>query len=126
MKKTTEQIKREIQLLTGGPRRIAHVGYGEFSSSRLDLPVEVYGEQRQPTRAQRANPKLPAGEIFTCMNRHGKVLGTSKTIQGAMQKAPNDKSYAKVNGEYTSDGHHWGPGRGRSIATREGGKWQMF
>ena len=41
MKKIAEQIEREIQLLTGGPRRIAHVGYGTFSSSKIDLPPSV-------------------------------------------------------------------------------------
>ena len=60
------------------------------------------------------------------MDRHGKVFGTSKTIKGAMEKAPEGKTYAIVKGEYTSDGHHWGPGRGREIATRERGRWQMY
>jgi hypothetical protein len=125
MTKSTEQIQREIRLLTEGPRRVAHVGFGTYQSSKIDLPQHAYGEQRHPTRAQRSNPKLPAGETFSCMDRHGKVLGTSKTIQGAMEKAPAGSSYAKVKGEYTSDGHYWGPGAGRTIAVREGKRWQV-
>lgn len=125
MTKSTKQIQREIRLLTEGPRHIARVGFGTHRSSKLDMPTEAYGEQRQPTRAQRANPKLPTGETFTCMDRKGKVLGTSKTVHGAMAHAPKDTSYAKVVGEYTSDGHHWGVGHGRTVATRDRRTWQI-
>ena len=125
MTKTRAQIEHDIRRLTEGPRRVAHVGFGTYQSSRLELPASAYGEQRQPTRAQRGNPTLPKGETFACVDRHGKVLGTSKTLQGAMEKAPAGTSYAKVVGEYTSDGHHWGLGHGRTLATREGRRWQV-
>jgi hypothetical protein len=32
------------------------------------------------------------------------ILGESPSVKGAMEKAPKDKSYALVRGEYTSDG----------------------
>ena len=125
MRKTAAQIRQDIRRLTEGPRHVAHVGFGTYLSSELDLPAESYGEQYRPTRSQRSNPKLPSGETLTCMDRHGKVLGTSKTLQGAMERAPAGSSYAKVVGEYTSDGHHWGLGHGRTLATREGKRWQV-
>jgi len=59
------------------------------------------------------------GERFVVMDRNLRILGESKSVQGAMQKAPNDKSYAIVRGEYTSDGRYWGLGGGRSLAVRE-------
>jgi hypothetical protein len=79
----------------------------------------------QPTRAQRRDPTLPKGETFTCKDRNGKILGTSKSVEGAIQKAPTGSSYAIVRGEYTNDGSHHGPGgHGRQVAVREGGRWQ--
>lgn len=58
-------------------------------------------------------------EKFAVMDRNLRVLGESRSVSGAMQKAPGDKSYALVRGEYTSDGRYWGLGRGRSMAVRE-------
>jgi len=58
-------------------------------------------------------------EVFALKNRSGKILGTSRTIKGAMALAPDDKSYALVRGEYTSDGTNQGVGRGRQVAVRE-------
>ncbi len=127
-KKTTAQLDAEINRMLSGPRRIAHVGFGTFSSSKLKNPAwdrYLAGRQYHPTRAHRHNPKLPRGETFACLDRHGKVLGTSQTIQGAMSKAPAGSSYAKVRGEYTSDGHHWGLGKGREVAVRESKRWQV-
>ncbi len=128
-KKTAAQLDREIGELLSGSRQIAHVGFGTFPSSRFKNPAwEQHLAERQyhPTRAHRRDPKLPKGETFTCTDRNGKILGTSKTIAGAMEKAPAGSSYARVRGEYTSDGHHWGLGRGRQVAVREGSKrWQV-
>lgn len=127
-KKTIAQLDREIATLVQGPRRIAHVGFGTFPSSKFENPAwEKYlaGRQYHPTRAHRHDPRLPAGETFACLDRDGVVLGTSKTIAGAMRKAPAGSSYAKVRGEYTSDGKHHGLGRGRLVAVREGRRWQV-
>ena len=58
-------------------------------------------------------------EKFVVKNQRGDVLGESSTVKGAMAKAPADKSYAIVRGEYTSDGRYWGLGGGRQMAVRE-------
>jgi hypothetical protein len=58
-------------------------------------------------------------EKFAVMDRDLKILGESSTVKGAMEKAPKDKSYALVRGEYTSDGRYWGLGQGRQVAVRE-------
>ena len=51
------------------------------------------------------------------------------TIEGAQhradQKWPGEREVWIV-GEYTSDGTHWGKGRGRSVAVRERGRWTRF
>lgn len=52
------------------------------------------------------------------------VLGTSSSVQGAMASAPS-KGDLQVRGEYTSDGSHWGIGRGRLVAVRENGRWML-
>lgn len=74
----------------------------------------------QPTREQRRDPKLPA-ETYTAVDRHGNVVATSPSVAGAMQHADTmmRTGYVSVSGEYTSDGHHWGKGRGRVVAVRE-------
>lgn len=82
----------------------------------------VLGEYR-PRKQDRRDPTLPKDETFTCVDRNGKVLGTSKTVAGAMQKAPNDRSYASVRGEYVSSGTKFGLGHGRRMAVRESGRW---
>lgn len=58
-------------------------------------------------------------EKFAVKDRHGQILGESTSVKGAMAKAPKDKSYAIVRGEYTSDGRYWGLGGGRQLAVRE-------
>lgn len=68
---------------------------------------------------------MAAKELFACKDRHGKLIGTSETIAGAMAKAPKDNSYAIVRGEFTSDGMHWPIGFGRQCAVRELGRWQV-
>jgi hypothetical protein len=50
------------------------------------------------------------------------VLNTSTTVQGAITSAPT-RGNLEVRGEYTSDGSHWGLGRGRVVARREHGRW---
>jgi hypothetical protein len=50
------------------------------------------------------------------------VLNTSTTVQGAIASAPQ-RGNLEVRGEYTSDGSHWGLGRGRVVARREHGRW---
>lgn len=42
-----------------------------------------------------------------------------------MNLAPNDKSYALVRGEFTSDGTNHGGGGGRQVAVRESGRWHV-
>jgi len=59
------------------------------------------------------------GELYACKDRNGTVLGVAKTVDGAMKHAPNDKTYAIVRGEYTSDGTRHAIGRGRQVAVRE-------
>lgn len=63
----------------------------------------------------------PAGEMFVCMDRDLKEFGRAQSVQGAMDTAPPGNRYAIVRGEYTSDGTHWGLGRGRQVAVREMG-----
>lgn len=58
-------------------------------------------------------------EKFAVMDRDLNILGTSQSVRGAIEKAPRDRSYALVRGEYTSDGRYWGLGRGRLLAVRE-------
>lgn len=84
----------------------------------------VLGEYR-PRKQDRRDPTLPKNETFACMDRNGKILGTSKSVAGAMQKAPNDKSYARVRGEYVSSGTKFEIGGGRTMAVREHGRWQV-
>jgi len=81
----------------------------------------------QPTREQRQDPKLPA-ETYVAMDRYGNTVATSTTISGAMRHADTmmRTGYVTVRGEYTSDGQHWGFGKGRLIATRENGKWLRY
>lgn len=50
------------------------------------------------------------------------VLNTSTSVQGAIASAP-PRGNLEVRGEYTSDGSHWGLGRGRLVARREHGRW---
>ena len=125
--KSRAQLDHEIAEVLRGPRRIAHIGFGEAPSSKLPTPprfAERMAEmQYKPTRAQRHDPTLPKGEKFTVLAaRTLKQLGSSSTIEGAMQKAP-PKGDVLVRGEYTSDGHHWGLGKGRLVAQRENGRW---
>ena len=74
-----------------------------------------------------------ANESFTAraVGHTGRVLGsvTSTSVDGAMQKADRELPDAwevTVRGEYTSDGTHHGPGGGRSMAVKEGGKWRRY
>lgn len=122
-KKTAAQLERELREYFGTPakrgRRVAHVGFGTFPKSKFTARV------RTPTNpaGRTETEQLVHPEMFYCKDRHGKILGMSTTIRGAMAKAPYDKSYAVVRGEYTSDGSHWGPGKGRQLAIRENGSW---
>lgn len=52
------------------------------------------------------------------------VLNTSSSVQGAIASAPL-RGNLEVRGEYTSDGSHWGIGRGRLVAVRENGRWRL-
>jgi hypothetical protein len=52
------------------------------------------------------------------------VINTSPSVQGAIASAP-PKGDLQVLGEYTSDGTHWGIGRGRLVARRENGRWLL-
>lgn len=88
-----------------------------------DVKLRIIGEH-QPARSQMRNPTLPA-ETYTAKDRHGNVVATSPTVAGAMSHA--DKIFRTgdltVKGEYTSDGHHWGLGKGRVVAQRRNGRW---
>lgn len=50
------------------------------------------------------------------------VLNTSSSVHGAIASAPA-RGDLQIRGEYTSDGSHWGLGRGRLVARRENGRW---
>ena len=62
-----------------------------------------------------------ADEEFAALQR-AVVVSTSSSIKGAMSSAPTTGDVV-VRGEYTSDGTHWGLGRGRVVAQRENGRW---
>lgn len=99
---------------------VARVGFGTMSQSKIPVRVKTKGNPAGRTQTER---KIHP-ESFACLDRNGKILGTAYTIQGAMAKAPAGSSYATVRGEWTSDGTHWGVGKGRVVATREGGsRW---
>ncbi len=127
MSKTAAQLDREVAEILSGKRRIVRTGFGTFSHSHIPTPPRwaayLKSQQYKPGRAERADPTLPKGETFACIDRDGKILGTSKSVEGAMAKAPAGSSYALVRGEYVSTGHHYGVGRGRQMAVREGGRW---
>jgi hypothetical protein len=64
-------------------------------------------------------------ERFATKPLHGDgvtVLQTSTSVQGAIASAPA-RGDLQIRGEYTSDGSHWGLGRGRIVARREHGRW---
>lgn len=126
MKKTAAQLDREIGQFLTGKRRIAHVGFGTYSSSKVNVPSSLWDADRyKPGRAERRDPTLPKGEMFAVRDRHGKLIGKSFNVQGAMQYAPATGN-VDVRGEYTSDGQHHGLGRGRLVASRENGRWIVF
>lgn len=64
-----------------------------------------------------------AEELFATLHR-GSVVNTSSSVQGAIASAPA-RGDLLVRGEYTSDGTHWGLGRGRLVAQRENGRWLL-
>lgn len=118
----------EIKQIQGGtskrhPKGHAVLMLGNTRSKPYSVTLRLLNVH-QPTRRDRRDPTLPKGETFACLDRNGKILGTSTSVEGAMQKAPADKSYAIVCGEYTSNGAHWGTGKGRQMAVRESGRWQ--
>ncbi len=81
----------------------------------------------QPGRAQMRNPTLPK-ETFAAVDRHGNIIATSSTYTGAMHRAGEmmKTGSLRIKGEYTSDGHHWGLGKGRTVAQREStGGWRV-
>lgn len=86
-------------------------------SAQLDAEIAAYCKAHPITRSESEKQIHP--EVFACKDRHGKILGTSRTVRGAMGYAPDDKSYALVRGEYTSDGSNHGVGGGRQVAVRE-------
>lgn len=64
-----------------------------------------------------------ADEKFATLRRN-ELVSTSTSVQGAIASAPA-RGDVVVRGEYTSDGTHWGLGRGRLVAQRENGRWTM-
>lgn len=108
-------------------RAMIELGGGPGSGTRprlYEVTLRLLG-MHQPTRMQRHDPVLPKGETYTAMDRHGNVVATSTSTAGAMQHADTMMRTGEitVRGEYTSDGHHWGRGKGRIVALRQSGKW---
>lgn len=72
-----------------------------------------------------ANPK----EVFVAKAPGIGGSIEADTVEGAQyradQKWPRDWEVL-IRGEYTSDGTHWGKGRGRAVAVREQGRWRRF
>lgn len=125
-KKSAAQLNREIaeSLSRGGKLRFASTLYKGPSSLMSSKPAKPRVSVDPKSFGGSSHAVGPINnETFTCMDRNGKVLGTSSSVQGAMSKAPNDKSYALVRGEYVSTGDYFGPGRGRQMAVREQGRW---
>lgn len=117
------------QLLAQGGRGYLTLGGGwKNPERRYSVRLELMGVH-QPTRQQRKDPRLPK-EKYAALDRNSNVVATSDTIAGAMSHADtmagSHVSYLTVKGEYTSDGHHWGLGKGRVVATRESGKWLRY
>ena len=108
-------------------RAVIELGGGPGSGTRpkgYEVTLRMIGVH-QPTRAQLANPKLPK-ETYAARDRHGNIVATSETVAGAMRHADTMLRTGEltVRGEYTSDGHHWGIGHGRTLARRaSGGRW---
>lgn len=86
---------------------------------QMDQEISDYCKANPRTRTESEKQIHP--EVFACKDRHGKILGTSRSVRGAMLHAPNDRSYAIVRGEFTSDGSNWGVGGGKQHAVRENG-----
>ena len=98
------------------------------------------GGSPPPQRWSRTAKRLPlhrAPERFQAkrVSWNGRVLGTvvGDTIQKAMGLADDQDKWAKekatfvvVSGEWTSDGTHWGLGRGRTVAVKEKGRWRRW
>ncbi len=62
-----------------------------------------------------------ANEKFA-VRRGTTVVSTNASVRGAVANAPASGDI-EVCGEYTSDGRHWGIGKGRVVAWREHGRW---
>lgn len=106
-----------------GVRRTVHKAWPEIeitvahstkNSTQLDPRRASLGPGPRSESERKIHP-----EMFAAMDRHGKILGTSRSVKGAMGYAPPDKTYVSVRGEFTSDGTSHGVGRGRVVATRE-------
>jgi hypothetical protein len=92
-----------------------HPGWQVLSE---ELPRNAAGEPSHIAILRRV-----ANEQFAAVQR-GAVVSTSSTVQGAMASAPPSGGVV-VRGEYTSDGTHWGLGKGRLVASRENGRWVL-
>jgi len=104
--------------------KLVNADTGEILRDAHDFEIDQIHASRgvvaMPLRSGTTNVALKdIDERFVVMNRNHDILGEGKTMQGAMDRAPKDKSYAVVRGEYTSDGTYWGLGHGRDMATRE-------
>jgi hypothetical protein len=92
-----------------------HPGWQVLSE---ELPRNAAGEPSHVAILRRV-----ANEQFAALQR-GAIVSTSSTVQGAIASAPPSGGVI-VRGEYTSDGTHWGLGRGRLVASRENGRWVL-
>jgi len=92
-----------------------HPGWQVLSE---ELPRNAAGEPSHIAILRRVG-----NEQFAAVQR-GAVMSTSSTVQGAMASA-HPAGGVIVRGEYTSDGTHWGLGRGRLVASRENGRWVL-
>jgi hypothetical protein len=125
------QLDREIAEHLGQHKRYMLVDAKTGKDMRPALDFEVkeiqasrYGTKQLALRGGVYSTRLrDPDEKFTVLEaRTLKHLGSSSSIEGAMHKAPA-KGDVHVRGEYTSDGRHWGLGKGRMVAQRENGRW---
>lgn len=128
------EIAEALARSTRGARRFGgwHVPGVRPGTYGAHFEAEVFPKTRRAP-ARRPDPRRPSlgpgprslserqihPETFAVLDRSGKILGTSRSVKGAMARAPEGRTYATVRGEYTSDGTSWGVGRGRIVATRE-------
>jgi hypothetical protein len=99
-------------------QRPLHRGWIVTETAANESPRNAAGEPPHVAIFRRV-----ADEKFATLCRN-ELVSTSTSVQGAIASAPA-RGDVVVRGEYTSDGTHWGLGRGRLVAQRENGRWTM-